>query len=81
MLTLGSSNGNLNKEFRESRFSKGQCCPHCESTSVVKNGKLNGKQRYVCRSCSKSFNDLTKLRYLVLSYLYKRGLNMLKEWL
>ena len=60
MLTLGSSNVSLNKEFRESRFSKGQCCPHCESTSVVKNGKLNGKQRYVCRSCSKSFNDLTK---------------------
>ena len=60
MLTLGSSNGNLNKEFRESRFSKGQCCPHCESTSVVKNGKLKGKQRYVCRSCKKSFNDLTK---------------------
>lgn len=60
MLTLGSSDGSLNKEFRESRFSKGQCCPHCESTSVVKNGKLKGKQRYICRSCKKSFNDLTK---------------------
>ena len=60
MLTLGSSNGSFNKEFREARFSKGQCCPHCESTSVVKNGKLKGKQRYICRSCSKSFNDLTK---------------------
>ena len=43
MITLGSSDGSLNKEFRESRFSKGQCCPHCESTSVVKNGKLKGK--------------------------------------
>ena len=60
MITLGSSDGSLNKEFRESRFSKGQCCPHCESTSVVKNGKLKGKQRYICRSCKKSFNDLTK---------------------
>ena len=60
MLTFGSSKGNLNKEFRESRFRKGQCCPHCESNSVVKNGKLKDKQRYVCRSCNKSFNDLTK---------------------
>lgn len=60
MLTLGSVNGTLNKEFRESRFSKGQCCPHCQSTSVVKNGKLKEKQRYICRNCNKSFNDLTK---------------------
>ena len=30
------------------------------STHVVKNGKLNGKQRYKCRGCNKTFNDFTK---------------------
>lgn len=60
MLTLGSLKGSLNNDFKESRFSKGEICPHCQSTSIVKNGKLNGKQRYLCKSCKKSFNDLTK---------------------
>ena len=64
MLTLGSSEGSLNKEFRESRFSKGQCCSHCESTSVVKNGKLKGKQHYVCRSCNKSHNIIYESYFL-----------------
>lgn len=40
MLTLDLANRDLNKEFRDSRFSKGQCCHHCKSTSVVNNGKL-----------------------------------------
>ena len=60
MLSFGSIKSTLNEEFKESRFSKGEVCPHCQSTSVVKNGKLNGKQRYICKSCKKSFNDLTK---------------------
>lgn len=60
MLSASSFRANLGKDFRESRFSKGEVCPHCQSTYVVKNGKLNGKQRYLCRDCKKSFNDLTK---------------------
>lgn len=60
ILTFNSSNNNLNNEFREARFNKGHCCPHCKSTLVVKNGKLKEKQRYICRLCKKSFNDLTK---------------------
>jgi transposase-like protein len=30
-------------------------CPHCDSKSVVRNGKRNGKQAYLCRDCGKSF--------------------------
>ncbi len=60
IMTLNSISSNLNNEFKEIRFTKGEVCPHCNSTSVVKNGKLNGKQRYICKSCKKSFNDLTK---------------------
>lgn len=60
MLTLVSLKGSLNNDFKESRFSKGEVCPHCQSTSIVKNGKLKDKQRYLCKTCNKSFNDLTK---------------------
>ena len=41
------------------RFSKGRVCCHCNGTDVVRNGKNKGVQRYLCRSCKKSFSDLT----------------------
>lgn len=59
-MTLNSLTRNFPKDCRESRFSKGEVCPHCNSTHIVKNGKLNGKQRYKCRGCNKTFNDFTK---------------------
>lgn len=47
------------QEVRESRFSDGKSCPHCNEHNVVRNGKYNGKQRYLCKSCKKSFSDFT----------------------
>ena len=35
------------------------CCPHCQSTHFVKNGKECGNQRYLCRGCKKSFVEQT----------------------
>lgn len=60
VMTLNSLSRNLPNDCRESRFSKGEVCPHCKSDSVVKNGKLNGKQRYKCKTCNRTFNDFTK---------------------
>ena len=60
MLTVGTSKSSLNENFKESRFSKGEFCPYCKSISIIKNGKLNERQRYLCKNCNKSFNDLTK---------------------
>ena len=34
-------------------------CPKCQSMEVVKNGKIQGKQRYKCKSCSLQFTRLT----------------------
>ncbi len=34
-------------------------CPKCQSIEVVKNGKIQGKQRYKCKSCSLQFTRLT----------------------
>ncbi|MGL4762255.1 MAG: IS1595 family transposase [Sarcina sp.] len=49
----------VTNDVKESRFSKGKCCPRCESGSVCRNGKYNGKQRYLCKSCKKTFTDFT----------------------
>jgi len=31
------------------------CCPFCGGAEVVKWGKLNGRQRYKCKSCNNYF--------------------------
>ena len=48
------------KDCREARFAMGKKCPHCESISVSKYGKVNEKQRYKCKDCSKTFTDFSK---------------------
>lgn len=58
-MTLKSLSNELNNEFKESRFANGQKCPYCGSDEVVKSGKRKNRQRYLCKKCSKSFNDLT----------------------
>ena len=34
-------------------------CPHCGSHLVVRNGSASGLQRYLCRSCQRTYNALT----------------------
>ena len=47
------------QELREVKFSGGLSCPHCGAEKIYRHGKLNGRQRYRCRACSKTFNDFT----------------------
>lgn len=50
----------LINEVKEARFNKGFVCPHCGSTEIVRHGTYKGnKQRYLCRNCKSTFNDLT----------------------
>jgi len=35
-------------------------CPHCGSHNVIGKGNYRGRKRYKCRSCGRSYNDLTK---------------------
>lgn len=46
-------------ELREARFTEAITCPHCHSQSVKRHGKYRSRQRYLCRGCGKTFNDLT----------------------
>lgn len=53
-------NGNTIKEnIKESRFSKGYECPKCQHTNVNKNGKSQGRQRYICKRCRTSFDEMS----------------------
>lgn len=36
-----------------------KACPHCGSTHFVKNGRGDGKQRYLCHDCKRSFLEFT----------------------
>ena len=33
-------------------------CPHCHATRVIHWGQSHGQQRYRCRTCGKTFNQL-----------------------
>src|SRR5450830_1035005 len=41
------------------QFRTERCCPRCSSTSWHRHGQANGLQRYRCRQCRRTFNDLT----------------------
>ena len=32
-----------------------RCCPHCGTPGAVANGKARGMQRYLCRTCKRTF--------------------------
>lgn len=56
--------GELNKEFdreelTEKRFAHDRKCPHCASSVIVKNGTHNGRQRFFCKNCKKTFGETT----------------------
>lgn len=59
ILVLGSQVSQVEQEVKEFRFSKGKVCPICGSETISRNGKYKGKQRYICKSCKKSFTDFT----------------------
>ncbi|WP_051786235.1 IS1595 family transposase [Endozoicomonas numazuensis] len=52
----------------EARFAEKPHCPHCQSLEIRRWGIRNGRQRYRCKHCEKTFNafsgtPLTRLRH------------------
>ena len=46
----------LSEHIENLRFTNGRVCPICGSIHVVRNGhRKDGKQRFICRDCGKSF--------------------------
>ncbi|OXM84021.1 IS1595 family transposase [Paenibacillus rigui] len=50
---------NMVGEIREVRFSNGLACIHCGSVGIKRNGKYRSRQRYLCKDCGRTFNDMT----------------------
>ncbi|WP_188205928.1 IS1595 family transposase [Alkalibacillus aidingensis] len=66
-LTASSMSGDFLEEIAERKHKEGYECPECASEHVVRFGKYTTlvggqevtKQRYHCKSCRKTFTDLT----------------------
>lgn len=57
VLTSLFSSDEIKDSIKESRFSNGYECPKCQCKDVYKNGKSNGRQRYLCKRCRCNFDD------------------------
>jgi len=63
-----SAAANLLQQFR---WCNGVECPRCRSDRTVRNGSYRVYQRYLCKNCSRSFNDKTSTIF---------AHSKLKEW-
>lgn len=59
LISFKSMTKSIHSDSREQRYSNGVVCLHCGSTLVIKHGKKNDVQRFRCKDCGKTFNDLT----------------------
>lgn len=59
LISFKSITNSIHTDSREQRYSKGVACLYCGSTKVIKHGKKNNVQRFKCKDCGKTFNDLT----------------------
>ena len=50
---------NILSYFASLRHDSERKCPYCGCTHTVLYGKYNDKQRYICKSCRRTFNDFT----------------------
>ena len=65
----GETLSDMVSEIRDRRFSSGYHCPHCSSSIVVRYGNYRKRKRYLCRSCNKTFTDLTST---ALNYIHDK---------
>lgn len=61
------------EEIRENRFNNGLYCIHCGSKLVRRFGKYHDRQRFQCKACNRTFNDLTKTPMHKTKHLDKWG--------
>ena len=55
LVSFAYSGTDMEHFVAEERFKGGLICPFCGHIYVVRNGKHDGKQRYRCKNCGKTF--------------------------
>ena len=45
--------------LKKTKQQEAASCPHCKSSVIVRYGMYRDRQRYICKSCSRTFNDFT----------------------
>jgi transposase-like protein len=55
----GAETAALLERIRDARFSNGVRCPRCHGVAIAKWGSFKGRRRYCCRTCERTFSDLT----------------------
>lgn len=58
-LSLNSISNTIHSDSREQRYSSGVVCIYCKGIKVIKHGKKNNVQRFRCKDCNRTFNDIT----------------------
>lgn len=51
------------RTVRDARFTHGLTCVHCQSEAIIRWGAFGGRQRYRCKSCRRTFSDLTRTAF------------------
>jgi transposase-like protein len=50
----------VNKKLEETAEEKATpACPNCKCNASKKNGRTEGRRRYLCRDCNKTYGDTT----------------------
>ncbi|GGG14753.1 transposase [Paenibacillus abyssi] len=49
----------IDEGIRQSRFRNDLACVHCGNLRVKRNGTYRERQRYLCKNCGRSFNDIS----------------------
>lgn len=61
LTTLPQPQGSLDRlaELIADSRAMQRCCPHCACRQLNRHGQANNRQRFRCRQCLRTFNDLT----------------------
>jgi transposase-like protein len=59
LLTTNTYSSEFNREIKEIKFFKGEICPRCNKSHIIKYGKRYDRQRYKCKTCGKIFDERT----------------------
>jgi transposase-like protein len=72
-------NAKCYKMVRQLRWPEKIECPHCHAIEIVKNGHDETqpeRQRYICRMCNRSFDDLTGTVFSAMSINWHKPLSV-----